>query len=481
MSDRVLTETLRRMAEESRPARIPPDTWRRGRRRHRRQVGAALVALVAVVVGTPLLLPASPDAGPAPAGADRPVVPARVYPPLLGEATVVEDPPGPAVLLVSGHRELRGSDIWGWEGRSLVVGRDGSYRLARTVGETTAGTDDLLLSPDGRQLAAQPWLEGSQWPDDPVGQTAILDLTTGRVRQHAGGLPVAWAPDGRSLLVMAQSTDGQLGRLSLLDPASGAVRQLPEITGGFRPGNLAAFSPDGSRLAVATTDALYLVDPAAGTVRTLGALTPRDRLAGPGAWLPDGDRIATWTMGDCEDGGSCDEGRLARRSIRIGYRNASTGDPATGPALPSARGLAARLLGWQRDGDAVVTEYQPEQGLTRQADDAYWSETGWTEVGAVGLWEFRPDGTRAELVELPASALFVDVPANLLDSFGGPSTSRPEGAVRWLLALWWPFGQFLLALGGLVVAGVGWRLAVRRRRRRAGSGAAGKSVDITSR
>ncbi|MGS2619827.1 hypothetical protein ACVCAH_35910 [Micromonospora sp. LZ34] len=465
MSDRVLTEVLGRMAEESRPARISPDTWRRGRRRRRRQVGAALAAFVAVLAGAPLLLPAPPDTGPTPAGADRPVVPSRVYPPLTGEATVTEDPPGPAVLVVAGDRELRGSDIWGWEGRSLVVGRDGGYRLARTVGETGAGTDDLLLSPDGRQLAAQPWLEGSHWPEDPVGQTAILDLTTGRVRQYAGGLPVAWAPGGRSLLVMAQSIDGRLGRLSLLDPATGALRQLPRITGKFRAGNLAAFAPDGSRLAVATTDALHIVDLAAGTARTLAALTPRDRLAGPGAWLPGGDRIATWSMGDCEDGGSCDEERLARRQIRIGYRDVRTGAPATGPALPPARGLAARLLGWQRDGDAVVAEYQPEQGITKQPDDHLWSETGWTQVGAVELREFRPDGSRPELVELPASALFVDVPADLLDNFGGPSPSRAEGAVRWLLAIWWPLGQFLVALVGLVLSAVGWRLVARRRSR----------------
>ncbi|SIN15518.1 hypothetical protein [Micromonospora cremea] len=463
MSDQVLTETLRRMADESRPARISPDIWRRGRRRRRRQVGAVLGTLVAVLVSVPLLLPALPDAGPVPTSPDRPVVPSRAYPPLTGEATINEDPPGPAVLLVTGDRELRGSDIWGWEGRSLVVAADGSYRLARTVGETTAGTGGLLLSPDGRQLAAQPGLEGSDWPDDPLGTTMIVDLASGQMRHYAGGLPVAWAPDGRSLLVMSHTLDGQLGRLSLLDPATGALHQLPRITGAFHTGNVAAFAPDGSRLAVATTDALYIVDLAASTTRTLGALTPRDRLAGPGAWTPDGNRLATWAIGDCEDGGSCDEKRLAGRQIRIEYRDAATGAPASGPALPPARGLAARLLGWQRDGDAVVAEYQPEEGTIKRPDDPLWSETGWWQVGAVELREFRPDGSRPTLVELPSSALFVDVPANLLDNFGGPSPSWPEGAIRRLLAIWWPVGQFLVALVGLVLPLVGWRLVARRR------------------
>lgn len=468
MSDRMLTEALHRLAEESRPARIPADTWQRGRRRHRRRIGAALVAVLATLTGTPLLLPAVLGAGGTPAGAERPVVPSRVYPPLTGEANPVEDPPGPAALMVSGDQEMRGSDVWGWEGRSLLVGQDGDYRIARTVGEASAGIGDLLLSPDGRQLAAQPWIEGSQWPEDPVGQTAILDLATGEIRQHTGGLPVAWAPDGRSVLVMASDADGsywRMGRLSLLDPATGALRQLPEITGTYRPGNLAAFAPDGSRLAVATTDALHLIDLTAGTTRTLAALAPHERIAGPGAWLPDGDRIAVWSIGDCEGEASCDENRLARRPIQIGYRDARTGAAVSGPTLPSAHGLAARMLGWQHDGDAVVAEYQPERGLVKGADDNYWSETDWWAVGAVELREFRADGTRPRLVELPSSALFVDVPADLLDRFGGPSPSWPEGAVRRLLAFWWPLGQFLVVLAVLLAAITGWRLLARRRRR----------------
>lgn len=475
MNDPVLTEALHRLAEESRPVRIPPDIWRRGQRRRRRRIGTALAALLVALTGTPLLLPAmlGTSGGGMLVGADRPVVPARVYPPLTGEATIIEDPPGPAALVISGDQELRGSDIWGWEGRSLLVGQDGNYRLARTVGETRAGIGDLLLSPDGRRIAAEPWIEGSQWPEDPAGQTAILDLTTGEVRQYSGGLPVAWAPDGRSLLVLTPNLAGyswRLGRLSLLDPDTGALRQLPEITGSFRPGNFAAFAPDGSRLAIATIDALHLIDLTDGTTRILTPLTPRDRIAGPGAWLPGGDRIAIWSMGDCEDGEtgeSCDEKRLARRSIQIGYRDARTGATVSGPALPLAHGLAARLLGWQRDGDAVVAEYQPEKGVVKGSNDLQWSETDWWVVGSVQLREFRTDGSRPELVKLPSSALFIDVPTNLLDDFGGPSPSLPEGVVRWLLAIWWPVGQFLEGLVVLVASIVGWRrLSARRRRLR---------------
>lgn len=466
MSDGRLSEVLHRIAAESRPPRLTPDTWRRGRRRRRLTVAAAVLAVTALLAAVPLAAPRL-HAAPAPAdGRPRPVVPTRVYPPLPGQRTVVADPPGRAVLVVSGDRELQGSDIWTWEGRSLLVGRDGGYRLARTVNQTSAGLGDLLLSPDGRYLAAQPMIEGTEWPDDPVGRTAVVDLGTGRIRQYPGGLPLAWSPDGRSLLLRPTTEDPRLGRLNLLDLASGTVRALPDIRERYRPGNLAAFSPDGGRIALATTDALYVVETAGMTLRRLAPLTPRERLAGPGAWLPAGDRLATWTLTDCEIGETCDEQRLARRPIRFGYRDATTGAPVSGPALPPARGLAARLLGWQRDGDAVVAEYRPEDGLVRRPADPDWSETDWYAVGAVTLREFRPDGSRHVLVDLPASALFVDVPADLLDSFGGPAPWPVEGALRRLLAIWWPLGQFVVALVVLATLVVVLRRVRRRARRR---------------
>lgn len=464
MSEGRLSEMLHRVAAESRPPRLAADTWDRGRRRRRFTVAAAVVAVTALLAGVPLAAPRL-HAAPAPAdGGGRRVVPARVYPPLPGQNTIGEDPPGPAALVVSGDRELQGSDLWTWEGRSLLVGQDGGYRLARTVNQTSAGVDDMLLSPDGRYLAAQPMIEGTNWPDDPVGQTAVVDLTTGRIRQYTGGLPVAWSPDGRSLLLRPMTVDDpRLGRLNLLDVTTGTLRALPEIKERFHS-NLAAFAPDGTRIALATTDALYVVETAGMTLRRLAPLTPRDRLAGPGAWLPGGDRITMWALADCEAGETCDEDRLARRPIRFGYRDATTGAVAPGPALPAARGLAARVLGWQRDGDAVVAEYQPEAGLMKQPDDPHWSETDWYAVGSVTVSEFRPDGSRRRVVDLPQSALFVDVPTDLLDSFGGPAPSRAEGAVRWLLALWWPLGQFAGALVVLSALGV---LCVRRLRRRA--------------
>ncbi|WBB79909.1 hypothetical protein O7606_00400 [Micromonospora sp. WMMD882] len=466
MSRSPLTDVLTRIADQARPARIAPDTWRRGVRR-RRVRGAGVVVLAVVVLGVTAAL--LPGGGPVsvPADGPRAVVPSRVYAPVTGEGTVTGQPPGPAAIVVAGDRELRGSDIWGYEGRSLVVGQNGRYRLARTVGESDTGLSGLLPSPDGRFLADLPSLEGGRWPDDGREQTAVVDLSTGRVTQYDGGEPVAWSPDGRSILLYSSSLPGEPrlgGELRLLDLRTGQARPLPAVPGLRRAGDFAAFSPDGTRLAVATASTLYVVDVAANSLRRLADLTVADRLVGPGAWLPDGERIAVFAVDGCQGDVACDEADLRARLFRVRYLDVGTGRPADGPGLAPARGLAARVLGWQRDGAAVVAVHQPEQGLVKAADDPNWSDTGWWSVGGVELLAFRPDGSRRRLVDLPASALFVAVPADLLDSFGGPAPSRAEGAGRWLLALYWPLGQFVWLLVA-VLTGVGLTARWRRRRR----------------
>ncbi|MFI6228455.1 hypothetical protein ACIBCR_14225 [Micromonospora echinospora] len=465
-----LTDVLTRIADQARPARIAPDTRRRGIRR-RRTRHAAVAALAAVAVGVTAALLPGPGTRPdvAPAGASAVRVPSAVYPPLTGEGTVVEAPPGPAAIVVAGDHELRGSDVWGWEGRSLVVGQNGRYRLARTVGETDAGLGGLLLSPDGRFLADRPWLEDARWPDDGREQTVVVDLTTGKLVQYDGGAPVRWSPDGSALLQYAFGPDGdpgEDGELRLLDLTTGRSRPLPGVPGLRRTGDIASFSPDGSRIAVATGEALYVVDVAGNTLRKLADLTAADRLAGGGAWLPDGGRIALYTVDRCVGDAACAEESLRDRLFRLWYVDVDDGQPTDGPKLAPARGLAARVLGWQRDGAAVVATYEPEKGLVKAANDPNWSDLDWWAVGGVELAAFRSDGSRHRLVDLPESALFVEVPAGLLDSFGGPAPSRIEGALRWLLALYWPLGQVVELLVVLVaVIGVVVRWRQRRRPR----------------
>ncbi|MEU4567117.1 hypothetical protein [Micromonospora sp. NPDC023956] len=468
MSRSPLTDVLTRIADQARPARVAADTRRRGVRR-RRVRNTGLVGLAVVTVGvTAALLPGHGGPGALPAGAPPATVPSTVYPPITGEGTVLAAPPGPAAIVVAGDHELRGSDVWGWEGRSLVVGQNGRYRLARTVGETDTGLGGLLLSPDGRFLADRPWLEGARWPDDGREQTVVVDLSTGALVQYDGGDPVLWSPDGLSILQYASGAGGDPranGRLRLLDLRTGRAHPLPDVPGLRRVGDFAAFSPDGARIAVATGDALHVIDLAGNSLRKLADLGGTDRLAGRGAWLPDGGRIAVYSVDGCTGEAACDEASLRRRTFDLRYLDADDGQPTDGPRLAPARGLAARVLGWQRDGAAVVAVYEPEKGLVKAANDPNWSDLDWWAVGGVELMAFRTDGSRHRLVDLPESALFVEVPANLLDGFGGPAPSRAEGAVRWLLALYWPLGQIVELLAGSVAA-VGAAAWWRRRRRR---------------
>jgi len=183
---------------------------------------------------------------------------------------------------------LRGSGIWGYEDRSLVVGQNGSYRLARTVNEVKAGAGGLVLSPDGRYLAGQPDLEGAHWTDSRM-SVAVVDLTTGKARIYSGH-PIAFSPDG-SLLVAGEHEPEVAGGmkdsgvsslpLALLDLNTGNQLWVGSVFGDTREGNFTAFSPDGGRIAVATKDALYVVDVANRATRKLMLLNGRDRLAGP--------------------------------------------------------------------------------------------------------------------------------------------------------------------------------------------------------
>ncbi len=185
------------------------------------------------------------------------------------------------------------------------------------------------------------------------------------------------------------------------------------------------------------------------------------RVVADGAWLPDGKRIALYTFDGCGGGDEfCDTAALGDRLFRVRYVDALTGQATSGPALAPARGLTVRMLGWQADGDAVVAVHEVEEGATKQAGFPEWEEDGWWTVGGVHLMEFRADGSQGELVELPEGALFVDVPASLLNSFGGPSASWLEGAFRRALAWRWPLGQFGILLGLLMLAYAGRRAVV---------------------
>lgn len=108
-------------------------------------------------------------------------------------------------MLSTGGGSFQGSDMFEYDGKGMVVGLDDSHRLVRTVSGGVAA-EDLLLSPDGRFVAAQDALEGGDESNvsgsgETMAQlTSILDLMTGKVRVYQGGARVAWSQDGDRLL-----------------------------------------------------------------------------------------------------------------------------------------------------------------------------------------------------------------------------------------------------------------------------------------
>jgi hypothetical protein len=449
---------LHRLAAESRPVRIPPDLWVRGRRRHRRRrlvkaaaaavLVVALSATIAAVSGTPtrVLQPARPVPG---------RVPSTVYGPLPFTRTVLARPNGPVSLLVSGTGTFTASSLLpyeGYEGRSLVVGGDGSYRLLRSVGDVNAG-DGLLLSPDGRFVAGTPQIEGATTNDGSPNGTVLIDLTTGAVRELPGGAPLAWSPTGREMVTATSPLDGSSEyRLGLLDLATGASRELFSV--GTPPrGDQYAFAPDGHRLAVQTSQSFTIYDTETLDPVVVPATGAR-RLAGAGAWTPDG-QLAVWDTTLAGTG-------IDPYTMSLVLVDPATGATVPGPAFDPVTGLAAWVLGWRSDGAAVVESFHgPIMAPGEPIDFAR----------SARLDAYQPGGGRTELVRLPADANRVIVARDWMDRFGGPS---PSWAARVLDVL---AGRVLeVILLGLAIAGgvtlFGWyrRRAARRRRPRLWAG-----------
>lgn len=466
-----LRESLVELGESMPAARLTPDVWRRGRRARTRtrwtRVGAA-----AAVVG--LVVAVAPWSGPAPqtVGDGGSTVPRTVGVPWMWQATVQMDAPGPASVLFGGDTiGLHGTDLFDSEGKLAVVGRDsGDTRmlLYSGVDDITAG-EDVLLSPDGTRVAS-PFVEGV----DGSG-LVVTDLTTGASRRYTGGTtdccaPVAWAPDGRSLLAartgaVTYSEPSGIGRpdlqLVLLDLATGSVTQL----GGFRPAHeirrasWAAFvSNDRFVVSVGTT--VSMLDRTGATLWTTD-LGPNRYLAGAGAYDRRGDRIATVGLGGCL--GRCDTAGLAARTWTLGFLDPRSGQPVTTPTRPSVTGMSVRAVGWTDDGELVLLRHTPERGAAKEPG-ADWDDTGWFETGHVTLLGVRPDGPVRTLLDPPDGVLTMDVAADLIAAgrFGGPPSEAgvlPARPIVWLVAA----PLLGVTLVGLAIAG----LIIRWRHRRA--------------
>ncbi|WP_249522473.1 WD40 repeat domain-containing protein [Modestobacter marinus] len=261
-----------------------------------------------LLVGGLALLPALvvallPGDGPATADSNAAAgIPDRMagYSYLTGD--VSDAPPGRALALFQHGWGVAFLDF----PQAVVVGADDDVYRRVDLAEDRAGPETqgdpapMLLSPDGTRIAV-----GDH--DSDRADLALLDLETGDVvRQPVPGahsaLPVAWSLDGRLVAHLAGTAatnpysgtpiEGDVG---LLDVSSGAVRTLT----GATQVSTAAFSPDGSELAVQRSatagGTLEVFDLEGGGRRTLD-LPAGHHLAGADAWSPDGALLATSRM-----------------------------------------------------------------------------------------------------------------------------------------------------------------------------------------
>lgn len=443
------------------------------------------IVLMAAGAGLALVVAGSAALARSPAAPHEPVdaVPASLDLPWHWQATVQADPPGQAAILYGGDA-LRGIDFFDAEGKLAVVGRTGATRLLLYAGvdDITAG-EDVHLSPDGRRVA-QAFLPDSGTSADGM---IITDLETGRSVTVPGSAgpgcctPVAWAPDGNSLLA-TQSGDltwiDGLGmadqRFVLLDLATGTSTVLGDYQPGHyvRMASRGAFAPDGAHLVLTEGSTVRLVD-RSGATRWSRDLGPRRYLAGVGAFTPDGQRIVTVTLDGCLQ--DCDEAALADRTWRFTYLDATTGADTTGPELAPVTGMAVRALGWIQDRELAVLRYQPARGTEKRAAEG-WDDTGWWETGHITLLGLGPGLTTRTVLEPPDGVLTLDVPADLLAAgrFDGPPSHASFTPVRTGVLLgytavssvvWLPLAVLLVLVPTILV--------VRRRARRSATRVAG--------
>ncbi|MBB5867044.1 hypothetical protein F4553_000423 [Allocatelliglobosispora scoriae] len=362
-----MTTALRRalvdLSGEAPSVRMP-DLWRRGRRirRRRRAVGILTCLLVGAAA---MWLPSPTATGSQFAATDDRTLPAWVAQPYLWQQTFGADPHGPAKLVFETGHSL---DL---ETSLVVVGRDDSFRLIyRDPGEWTGS-----LSPDGRYL-----LGGS-----------LVDLVTGQSRTLSPAVssqwPVVWSPDSRSAVavvgqddvVPTTGPDGErindptrLDNIVIVSVPDGSPRVVHVAeAGAFR----AAFSPDGSRLAItvgrdAQDQELLVIDVATGAVQRRAPLSEQQQIAGAAAWSLDGNHLVLTFAEGCPAPTSCDESapdRPAPHRFHLQHLDVDTGT-VTDEADRGRSGQPS-LIAWRQGAPVLsVTDTDGSCAIVRLPD-----------------------------------------------------------------------------------------------------------------
>jgi hypothetical protein len=253
---------------------------------------------------------------------------------------------------------------------------------------------------------------------------------------------------------------GNPARLAVLDLSSGRSRDLFGLGGDTDWLGFVAFSSDGREFAVQLRETIHVVDVATGDRRILAHIDATRRLAGPGAWTPDG-KVALVEVVGCAT--NCTVAEAGNRTFRFAYLDAATGRAVTGPNLSTPPGYDTRLLGWQRDGGAVVTVVYPGQPDPGYTFEVVGEPPGPGSSGAeLHLLALRPGGGHRDLVRMPRNTAGIGVARDLLEAgrFGGPVPSVPARLADWLV----PWTDRLLLIAAVGAAFVAYRRLKRRLR-----------------
>ena len=337
---------------------------------------AGVCSAVAVLVLSPLA-----GRGASTERTDGSAVPSQLagYSHLTG--SVSDSPPGPAVALYQHGYGVEFLDF----PQAVVLGASGNtYRRVdaaegRAGQETQGDPAPMLLSPDGTKVAV-----GDHVTDKP--DVVVVDLLTGDTTSHAlpegrSVVPVAWSRDGRRLahLLTAKPTNpyrGEpiVGDVGVLDLQTGETTMLRQA----RKVRTAAFSPDGTRLAVqqdvAAGEQLAIVD--IDTDDTTRMLEAEGELAGPASWSPDGELLATTTVRPLA---SMPELRTPTTPTGLAFVDPTgRGEPVPEP-LKLSLTPDGRVVGWSSPDQVLALTVPPGQ------DDGFMGGPDTYELSSVPL------------------------------------------------------------------------------------------------
>jgi dipeptidyl aminopeptidase/acylaminoacyl peptidase len=199
-----------------------------------------------------------------------------------------------------------------------LLREDGS--VVRRFATRSFGPNMMACSPDGGRL----------YGPDEKGMLASVDREGGILTRLADakldfGRPIVPSPDGIRVAVVSHKHGDREPVLHVVDSRTGELSKF-SVAPGF---HALSWSPDGSRLAVATTDGIsaretVLVDVDSRKTRSLGGATTIL------AWSPDGRRAVSGAAG------------------------LETVDMTSGERRVLVRGVEARSASWSPDGKLIA-------------------------------------------------------------------------------------------------------------------------------